>query len=260
MPRSAPGPSAVTAQPHASSSCFTGVSWHKNARKWKAAIKHEGKTHYLGLFEDEIEAAKAWDAKARSLRGAATATNFNLDGSRVAAASTLAPTLAPPAPAPAPAEPPGQHLDSPPLPELDWHDCGNETLTGVPRSMAIGTNWTAKALFAVSRLGAPLAQLPGLARLIGLVQFPGKKAKVGHLAVLAQVAGADDAILYRLASALFNGEGWRLEEGRDQLAAFAKRVSEAIALAKGGNRRGRAGRGRGKPPPAQKRGDGSLWQ
>ena len=128
--------------------------------------------------------------------------------------------------------------------------------------MAIGTNWTAKALFAVSRLGAPLPQLPGLARLIGLVQFPGKKAKVGHLAVLAQVAGADDAILYRLASALFNGEGWRLEEGRDQLAvaAFAKRVSEAIALAKGGNRRGRAGRGRGKPPPAQKRGDGSLWQ
>ena len=150
-----------------------------------------------------------------SPRGCHGSTNFNLDGSRarrVAAASTPAPTLAPPAPAPA--EPPGQHLDSPPLPELDWHDCGNETLTGVPRSMAIGTNWTAKALFAVSRLGAPLAQLPGLARLIGLVQFPGKKAKVGHLAVLAQVAGADDAILYRLASTLFNmGRAGGLKKG-----------------------------------------------
>ena len=63
------------------SSRFTGVNWDKSRGKWKAQLMHEGKIRYIGLFEDEVEAAKAYDAKARSLRGAATATNFNLDGS-----------------------------------------------------------------------------------------------------------------------------------------------------------------------------------
>jgi hypothetical protein len=36
---------------------FKGVVWHKRAQKWEAAIKHGGTRHYLGLFEDAIEAA-----------------------------------------------------------------------------------------------------------------------------------------------------------------------------------------------------------
>ena len=60
---------------------FTGVYWDKSNGEWHAQIFHEGKTHYIGRFKVEVEAAKAWDAKARSLRGASTVTNFNLDGS-----------------------------------------------------------------------------------------------------------------------------------------------------------------------------------
>ena len=70
---------SVSVQPNKSR--FTGVTWHKSSGKWQAQIGHEGKKHSIGHFEDEIEAAKAWDVKARSLRGAATTTNFNLDGS-----------------------------------------------------------------------------------------------------------------------------------------------------------------------------------
>ena len=112
----------------AASSHFNGVRSSKTSGKWDARIQHEGKTHQIGTFDDEIEAAKAWDAKARSLRGAATPTNFNLDGSSSApAAPAPAPALAlaPAAPAPAPvpaaaAAPPREQLGPPPVvAELD---------------------------------------------------------------------------------------------------------------------------------------------
>ncbi len=51
------------------SSCFRGVSWHKKARKWAAAICYQGVHHHLGLFEDEVEAARARDRKAVELHG-----------------------------------------------------------------------------------------------------------------------------------------------------------------------------------------------
>jgi hypothetical protein len=60
---------------------FTGVNWDKTSGKWLARGSLGGKQFHIGRFEDEVEAAKAYDAKARSLRGAATKTNFNLDGS-----------------------------------------------------------------------------------------------------------------------------------------------------------------------------------
>lgn len=44
-----------------------GVTWHKSAGKWQAAIKHKGKNHYLGLFESEKEAHEAYCLKARVL-------------------------------------------------------------------------------------------------------------------------------------------------------------------------------------------------
>ena len=55
---------------------FNGVYWKKSSGKRMAQISHEGKLQHIGTFKDEMEAAKAWDAKARSLRGAATATNL----------------------------------------------------------------------------------------------------------------------------------------------------------------------------------------
>jgi len=37
---------------------FRGVSWHKRARKWAAYVRHENKTHYLGLFASAEEAGE----------------------------------------------------------------------------------------------------------------------------------------------------------------------------------------------------------
>ena len=45
---------------------FVGVSWHNN--NWKANIAHDGKKHGLGTFDDEQEAARAFDTGARRLR------------------------------------------------------------------------------------------------------------------------------------------------------------------------------------------------
>jgi hypothetical protein len=47
------------------SSKYTGVCWDESTKKWKAQIHINGKWYYIGLFTDEIEAAKAWDERAR---------------------------------------------------------------------------------------------------------------------------------------------------------------------------------------------------
>lgn len=45
-------------------------------KKYMAQIKFEGKNHYLGLFEYEMNAAKAYDRKARELFGEFAYLNF----------------------------------------------------------------------------------------------------------------------------------------------------------------------------------------
>ena len=44
------------------SSRFKGVTWHKRASKWQAAIKVNGKNHYLGVYASEEDAAAAYAA------------------------------------------------------------------------------------------------------------------------------------------------------------------------------------------------------
>ena len=46
------------------SSKFKGVTWDKKTGKWVAHIKINGKLKYLGLFKNEIDGAKAYNAKA----------------------------------------------------------------------------------------------------------------------------------------------------------------------------------------------------
>jgi hypothetical protein len=57
------------------SSRFLGVSRHRDGR-WQAKIRHKGHQYYLGLYDDEVEAAKVRDRKARELLGETAYLNF----------------------------------------------------------------------------------------------------------------------------------------------------------------------------------------
>lgn len=55
---------------------FIGVMRPSRCLRWKATIEIRGKKVHLGLFEDEIDAACAYDAAARILYGEFAHTNF----------------------------------------------------------------------------------------------------------------------------------------------------------------------------------------
>ena len=59
-----------------SSSKYLGVSWFQERKKWVAQIKINGKPTYLGIFIDEVEAAKAYDSAAREHFGEFANPNF----------------------------------------------------------------------------------------------------------------------------------------------------------------------------------------
>lgn len=55
---------------------FKGVTWCKNAKKWKAQIGTDGGKRHLGIFVEPTDAARAYDAAARSLFGEFACLNF----------------------------------------------------------------------------------------------------------------------------------------------------------------------------------------
>ena len=55
---------------------YKGVSWDIAAGKWRATINCQGQHYHLGLFDTEIEAARAYDQKARELFGQYAYLNF----------------------------------------------------------------------------------------------------------------------------------------------------------------------------------------
>ncbi len=58
---------------------YKGVYWHKQHKKYRASICHNKKRLHLGYFKDEIDAAKAYDKKARELFGEFAYLNFPED-------------------------------------------------------------------------------------------------------------------------------------------------------------------------------------
>lgn len=62
--------------PLGGSSKYKGVTWVHDRQKWKSLITIDKKTYSLGRFDSEIEAARAYDEKARELFGEFALTNF----------------------------------------------------------------------------------------------------------------------------------------------------------------------------------------
>lgn len=69
----------------ANTSGYKGVCWLTGRQTWQAAIKHQGKAHFLGHFQTAEEAARAYDRKARELHGEFARLNFPDDPDEAAA-------------------------------------------------------------------------------------------------------------------------------------------------------------------------------
>lgn len=55
---------------------YRGVRWHYCNNKWEARIFNGSRQVSLGYFENEVDAALAYDEKARGIRGCAAVVNF----------------------------------------------------------------------------------------------------------------------------------------------------------------------------------------
>ncbi len=79
-------PASVSAVSRQHTSRFRGVLWDKCRNKWAARITVDDQCRSLGRFDDEIEAAKAYDAAAREFHGEIARFNFPTDAEREHAA------------------------------------------------------------------------------------------------------------------------------------------------------------------------------
>jgi hypothetical protein len=58
------------------SSKYRGVHIHKRSGKWMVTIKSENKRIFLGMFDNEIDAARAYDEAAKIYHGEFASLNF----------------------------------------------------------------------------------------------------------------------------------------------------------------------------------------
>jgi hypothetical protein len=56
---------------------FKGVSWNKDRKKWSARILFNRDMKFIGYFDDEIEAAKAYDEAAKKYHREFAVLNFD---------------------------------------------------------------------------------------------------------------------------------------------------------------------------------------
>jgi hypothetical protein len=55
---------------------FIGVSFIKAKKRWRVATKYHGKTIFIGYYDDEVEAARAYDRAALKYHGEFARLNF----------------------------------------------------------------------------------------------------------------------------------------------------------------------------------------
>lgn len=75
------------------SSSYKGVYWATSSGWWIARIMCRGQQYYLGHFNSEIEAALAYDAKARELFGKFARPNFSEAATAILCRITKRPNL-----------------------------------------------------------------------------------------------------------------------------------------------------------------------
>jgi hypothetical protein len=63
-----------------STSKYKGVCWAKDTGRWQAQCKFRYQSIYIGQFDNEVEAARAYDAKMRELWGDDAFQNFPIAG------------------------------------------------------------------------------------------------------------------------------------------------------------------------------------
>ena len=59
-----------------SRSRYKGLAWDKQDRRWEVRISANGKRKYVGRFEDEVKAARAYDRAANKYHGQYASVNF----------------------------------------------------------------------------------------------------------------------------------------------------------------------------------------
>jgi hypothetical protein len=59
---------------------FKGVSWHAAMRQWRSVIWVDNKQRHLGMFNDRVAAAKAYDSAALKFFGQFARLNFPVKG------------------------------------------------------------------------------------------------------------------------------------------------------------------------------------
>jgi hypothetical protein len=64
------------------SSKYKGVHWQKATKRWGATIQFNKKLYTLGYFKNQIDAAKAYDKKAKELHGQFACLNFPPEAGR----------------------------------------------------------------------------------------------------------------------------------------------------------------------------------